>query len=629
VKHGIRCIAGFLSGHRVLFFDQSELLLLRLASVFTHLNPIIQVSSMKSSILNFLIRSLLLLVPILSTAQITITFPLTYLVMQRDNNNSAKITVTGQTAEPMDRIEARLVPRPGEWGVLTNWRTIAVRVSGGFSGIIEGTGGRYDLEIRGTKNSVSVVSIVEKVGIGEVFLIVGHSNAAGENRYSYATVNDMVSSINNRLDSDREVLYHRTASTDHLLFQFSQLCLDCGMSPFGYTSGMWSKLGELLVEDLHVPVLFYSAAFGGSNMLQTKKSANGELFEHSFIRSNIGMPYINIANTLNYYVPKTGLRAVLSMHGINDAGSTKEEFLDNHMFVINKTRSYPGFSNLAWLIARSCYNDGVVQHILDAQLSLFQNTSYQGVAYSNVFKGPNLNVIGNEYRGNPDLPVGDPNRDRLHFNSEGVILAGEYWRNAITNASTNFLALSTPIMAQIATTGPLPVSLVSFTGKVENHKTRLDWSTADETSNSHFDIEYSSDAKTFGPIGRVEGSGDRRIATRYDFTIDTPMAETAYYRLKQTDFNGSFSYSRTIVVTTPYAEDALYILPNPTTQQISVNGRESDQIKSLSVIDHNGRVVLEKTGTKVLDVSDLPNGDYILLSKHEDGNLTRRKFVKF
>jgi hypothetical protein len=584
---------------------------------------------MKSSIIKIHTLYLLLLMPLFSAGQITISFPLSYIVIQRDNNNNAKIAISGQTTELMDRIEARLVPRPGEWGTLADWRTIAVNVlPGGFSGTITATGGRYDLEIRGTRNEVSAVSKVEKVGIGEVFLIVGHSNAAGDGKYSYETTNDMVSSINSALDRERDVLYHRTANTDYLPFQFSQLCLTCEIAPYGYTPGMWSRLGELLVEDLHVPVLFYSAAFGGTSMLQTKMSANGEFFEHSFIRTNIGMPYVNIANALNFYVPKTGLRAILSLHGINDAGSTKEEFIDNHMFVINKTRSYFGFSSLAWVIARSSYNGGVVQHILDAQISLFTHMTYKGVPYGNVFKGPNLNVLGNEYRGNPDLPVGDPKRDKLHFNAEGVRLAGEYWRNAITNTSPNFLALSTPILAQVASVSPLPVSLINFTGKVENYKTRLEWSTADEKNNSHFEIEYSRDAKLFEQVGRVEGHGDRRTATRYSFTIDKPTPEIAYYRLKQYDFDGSFSLSRTIAVKTPFSNDSLYILPNPATTQITINGKESENITSISITDVNGRIVLETEKAQTVDISALPARVYVLFARLKEGKIIRKKFLK-
>ena len=92
----------------------------------------------------------------------------------------------------------------------------------------------------------------------------------------------------------------------------------------------------------------------------------------------------------------------------------------------------------------------------------------------------------------------------------------------------------------------LPVEMLSFDAKVEGQAIQLDWATAQEYNNAGFEIERSLDAQSFSSIGWVEGAGTSAQVKSYRFTDrDLVPAQTYYYRLRQVDVNGIYTYSNT------------------------------------------------------------------------------------
>lgn len=95
---------------------------------------------------------------------------------------------------------------------------------------------------------------------------------------------------------------------------------------------------------------------------------------------------------------------------------------------------------------------------------------------------------------------------------------------------------------------PIPVELTSFTAIAEAGQVTLRWSTATEKNNKEFGIERSVDGKVFSSIGFTAGNGTTTELREYRFTDNNPAAGISYYRLKQTDYDGSFEYSHVIQV---------------------------------------------------------------------------------
>ena len=92
------------------------------------------------------------------------------------------------------------------------------------------------------------------------------------------------------------------------------------------------------------------------------------------------------------------------------------------------------------------------------------------------------------------------------------------------------------------------MNLLSFTAQRTDAGVELNWKTATETNNSGFTIERSRDEENFVQIGFVSGRGTTTEITSYNY-LDTEI-ETGkyYYRLKQTDFDGTFKYLNVVLV---------------------------------------------------------------------------------
>ena len=185
---------------------------------------------------------------------------------------------------------------------------------------------------------------------------------------------------------------------------------------------------------------------------------------------------------------------------------------------------------------------------------------------------------------------------------------------------------------------PLPVELVSFEAKpVRKVDAQLNWRTASEKNNDHFDIERSTDGRTFERIGRVEGQGSVSTPTDYAYTdarIGVNAVNPVYYRLNQVDRDGSSSYSSVQPVRfAKVGELGIALFPNPTTAltklDLSLLPAGTYQVR---VFDNVGRVVLSLTsagGTvPTLDLHTVANGTYIVLVQGSHGQQFAKRLVK-
>ena len=140
---------------------------------------------------------------------------------------------------------------------------------------------------------------------------------------------------------------------------------------------------------------------------------------------------------------------------------------------------------------------------------------------------------------------------------------------------------------------PLPVELIEFYGISNGHSVELYWTTASELNNDYFDIEKSDDGVNFLAIGRVNGNGTTDNRHTYHFTDYSISEKPTYYRLKQVDFDGSNEYSKLIVVNSFLGQnEAVSVYPNPGNNAKDSYISSVSSIKSVSIIDVNGRQIL-------------------------------------
>ena len=170
---------------------------------------------------------------------------------------------------------------------------------------------------------------------------------------------------------------------------------------------------------------------------------------------------------------------------------------------------------------------------------------------------------------------------------------------------------------------PLPIELLSFTAKVQpNRFIQLDWKTASEINNDYFTVERSTDLIHWYTISKVKSAGNSSETVSYSTEDIHPLNGIAYYRLKQTDFDGKFSYSQIASITIEDLEQSKVVLfPNPATDKLTVKGNplELISIKIYNVLGveiTTNIEVIEKANSEItLSLSNLPAGVYVLKTK--------------
>jgi Fe-S cluster assembly iron-binding protein IscA len=182
---------------------------------------------------------------------------------------------------------------------------------------------------------------------------------------------------------------------------------------------------------------------------------------------------------------------------------------------------------------------------------------------------------------------------------------------------------------------PMPVRLVAFNvSLIEKNNASLTWTTTEETNNSGFDIEMSTDARTFVKVGYTEGKGNSKALNNYSYTVSDLSGGNYYFRLKQLDYDGKFEYSRVESLTIKNADDIASIYPNPTKDKVKIlSNLHKNQAFSIEVANQNGQIVLTLPASAnylngyELDATSFKTGLYFIVLKGENFTETL-KFVK-
>lgn len=423
-----------------------------------------------------IVTALLLFCAISTTvfSQITITSPVPSAVYQRDIKGQRAVTISGTFTVPVDKIEARAVPVIAGQGIETPWKDLAVAPVGGvFSGEITLYGGWYTVEVRGTKNgNVVGRSVLQRLGVGEVFIIAGQSNAQGLKKYpGPSAVDDRVIYISNYDNDSRDLLTDPPAPT------FAKITSDIKtMSPRGQTAWCWGILGDLLVAKHNVPVLFINTAWEGTAIENWSYSSRGIPTENKYggFIYPPEMPYANLRIAARNYGNQYGVRAILWMQGEADAlfNTPAAFYRDNLQFLMNKLGADTGGKRITWVIARTSRTspDDKTPNKVNPQIIAAQNAVLD-INFYPTWPGPETDPL-------------DPVRavDYTHFiGTTALTILANAWYESL---NPSFFSTATPI-------APAPVPSVSATCVTENNAVSISlptgyasylWNTGETTS---------------------------------------------------------------------------------------------------------------------------------------------------
>jgi len=176
---------------------------------------------------------------------------------------------------------------------------------------------------------------------------------------------------------------------------------------------------------------------------------------------------------------------------------------------------------------------------------------------------------------------------------------------------------------------PLPIELVFFDATCNNGRTDLEWQTASEINNDYFTIEKSLNGTDFERVAVITGAGNSNAIINYYYQDITPHNGTTYYRLKQTDYDGTFVYSYMVAVECDRVDTGnpeISICPNPFTDQIIISGTglKSDYA-TISIVDVLGKEyvsvpagITDSEFSLIITLSELPPAVYFVKVKSND-----------
>ena len=166
----------------------------------------------------------------------------------------------------------------------------------------------------------------------------------------------------------------------------------------------------------------------------------------------------------------------------------------------------------------------------------------------------------------------------------------------------------------------LPVEIITFNAVGHNSKVVLNWTTASESNNSHFEIEKSIDGNQYQTIGRIDGRGTTVQKNHYSFTDVNPFSETSYYRLKQVDVDGRAKYSAVLTFKlNKNLKRSINISPNPVTDKINIRVSSDAATKGViriindfgqTIYLHEERLVKGENLFMINTLQNLSNGVY-------------------
>lgn len=190
-------------------------------------------------------------------------------------------------------------------------------------------------------------------------------------------------------------------------------------------------------------------------------------------------------------------------------------------------------------------------------------------------------------------------------------------------------------------TGILPIELISFIVNVNEDRVEIKWITASEVNNDYFTIEKSSNGKKWEQVSIVKGAGNSNQIVEYFESDYSPIKGISYYRLKQTDFNGAYSYSS--VVPVKYVknnnEPSISLFPSPVNRgkEVKIMFNDIFEEKILVVLrdvkgqDYYSKVILNVEDgvlTAIPIDSSLKSGVYLVTASSENQIYSKKILVK-
>lgn len=567
--------------------------------------------------LKLLLSLLVLLMGQTANAQMSISWPVERTVFQRGSSGGATFNIGGQCLltntdyELQKRITALNVQTGATSYVYQDWSTFAY--SRPYGGIWNQTftlaDGWYNIEVRAliSGNEVSRGSV--KVGVGDVYIMAGQSNAQG---VTYTNQLDQ-----NPYDGVVTDSHYEDCTTDLPPFPY-MLPIYQGYPVASQGPGNWAytAMGNKIVAANNYPVAIFNAARGGTTVGNWSESRDGSSTNSVYppgavICGTAGMPYTGLKNALNYYGSLFGLRAVLWHQGEadNQQGTSAYNYQTRLNLVIGQTRT--DFNAvLPWYISRATYNPEVLNF----------NPPRQYATWQDVIDGQDATINTNDYKNagpstdNIDIPRNGSSTE-VHFGGNGLNDLATAWKNSVAS-SISTIPSSPAATMSVAKSGNNYV----LTAQVPSGFNQIYWVTYSnrQSANIYTGSPYTvSDSPNFYRFYARDSKGNTIVSPGAYIPLPSGSARMATRTEDNEEYNGL----------------SLSVTPNPVEIEATATIRLAKNSPiSLDLINEQGQVVhvikeatLEAgTHTYLVDLSQRTPGLYICRLRSNDLFVTKK-----
>ena len=528
---------------------------------------------MKRNLFFFIVTSLSVLSSV-CFSQITVTFPSDRAIFQRNNTNEATVYVGGYYTNAFTSIQAKFTPIVSGEGEDTGWQPIQNKSTGNYYGSVLVKGGWYKLEVRGVKSGeADVIAQIDHVGVGEVFVVAGQSNATGGdgNPNGPEAAHDQVNSVNyQNYDGSSDPTIKPYSDIKLPFPKYIHLDKDVKTAPFGNYAWCWGAFGDKIYEKLRVPVMIFNGGWSSTDISNWQETINpsGITISPFGYQFPAGLPFGHLRAALNNYTAQLGVRAVLWHQGEsdnfvehkNEVPSTDwyARYLNGLWTVIQGSRNISGKDNLAWVVARASRFDfprnvperqtTVSANVINAQNEIINNNT----SYPHVYQGPDtdpyydLNYRADEvhFRGDGVTEYPNPDGPGTVVYSGLVDLAG-FWADQIT---PTFLSESVPYPASAPPHVTIEQSSgstsVTFTAPGDSQIQQFNWFTTSITGDPDNSNSFVNNDQvwTTGPglfqIKIVDQNSNTVISPKLFVSSSAPLPVTwKYFTGETTQYN--------------------------------------------------------------------------------------------
>lgn len=528
-----------------------------------------------------------LLVTHLGMAQIKIRYPENRFIFQRNNNNQAEVPVVLQFEKPVQKIEIRAIARSmhSPQGTTTDWSRVQISSQSNICYTkITLQGGWYDLIVR-AYDGLNLIGMdtLKRIGVGEVFIVAGQSNATGDNElrnqniFGPSATDDRVETIN--YFNGETTTY---GSTKYPYPIISQIDSTYRLAPFGNSAWCWGVLGDSLAKKLNVPILFFNSGWSGSGIGSWLDSAeDSTAAPNDFITYPRGLPYGNLRGSIRFYAAQFGLRAILWHQGETDNlyQTDRNTYGRKLKKLIEKTREHSNHANLAWVVARATRFRGlnipysrIWEPVIEAQNDVLGiNGLGQSNYTSDTFIGPATDsLIGPAIR----------TIDSVHFQGKGIVKLAQAWNFHLDNL---FFSTSTPMLSRdlpLVSSACATITSAKYTLNNPSLYPIIEWSSDAESKNVISNSSSLILTQNTGARVRVRDSQDRELFGPF---LYTPNNFSGLFPLESTQSGYWHDISNWSCGRVPSILDEVTILPQ---HEIVVGSGLSAQFKKLNLLGH-------------------------------------------